>query len=491
MDIYRELLKKYDYIDNSNIKGFFIMNENSMIIWNKIQEYLNKCFSKINVQPVYYPLLVSNEHMQKEKSHLSNFSPELSWIYTPVKDDADVDADIDVDEEIIKVKQQNTYAIRPTSEAIIYPAMKNKIRSYNDLPKIINQWCSVVRWESSETIPLIRHRELLWQELHGFFATEKECNENVYRVLGFYETLYRDILAVPVILGKKTESEKFSGCDFSTTLEVYIPDLKRSVQAGTAHSLGNKFAKIFDLEYTDCEQKQKNVYQSSCGISIRAIGSMILTHLDIQEKKLVIPPNISRWQVVIVPCGMNENTKNTILEHCTMISKILLDNDIRSYVDIRNETVGYKLNDHECQGVPLRFELGKKDILNNKITICRVDHLKNKMEFVYGSNVETIGLYTKDLLKNIQQSLYTKAYNKMIQSITFVEELKEHNGCICVGFCGETKCEELINSKLNGYKCICIPFNDQIDKIVDTSKKVKCIGCDVLGDGFGLFSKTY
>src|SRR3989338_5455088 len=354
---YSEVVQKAELADYSQIKGFMIIRPNAYAIWEKIQEYFNSVMEKNKVKNAYFPLLIPESFFKKEAEHAEGFAPELAWIEKS-KDEEDGER----------------LAIRPTSETIMYDSYSKWIRSWRDLPLKINQWCNVLRWEVKQTRPFLRTREFLWQEGHCVYETEKECDKEVLDILNEYKKLCEEILAIPVVVGIKTKSEKFAGAYYTTTIESLMPD-GRALKMGTSHNLGKGFAKAFGIKFLDKNEKYQIPWQSSWGMSTRLIGSIILTHGD--DKGLVLPPKIAKKKIVIVPIIFKEKNAK-ITKKADEINKKL--SEFSSFVDSREEySAGWKFNEWEMKGIPIRIEIGPRDVEKKQVVLVRRDSGKKEI----------------------------------------------------------------------------------------------------------------
>lgn len=481
---YTQVITKGEILDYYDVKGCYILRPNGQFIWTAIKKWFNKEIEKIDVDECSFPMLIPKSHLEKEKNHINDFSPEVAWITKCG------------DEEL-----GEPVAIRPTSETVFYPSFSKWIKSHRDLPLKLNQWCNILRWELRGTMPLLRSKEINWQEGHTAFLTKEEADEEVLYVLNLYYMMYRDLLAVPVIKGLKTENEKFAGADYTTTVEGYIPESGRGIQAATSHSLGQNFSKIFDIKIQNEDNKNEFVYQNSWGMTTRSIGIAIMLHSD--NKGLVIPPWVSKIQVVIVPCGITikttKNEKENLMNQINEIYNILVESKIRAYVDDRhNVTAGFKFNHWEIRGVPLRLELGLRDIKKKEICVFqRHNNSKKIIKYEQESFSKTI----KKNLQEIHDDLFKKAYEVQQKNIKYVENFEEfskflNDKCLLMTpWCENTKCEEEIKTRsilykddnvvLSGAKSLCIPFE---------AKKLEnktCIICNGKCKRYTLFGRSY
>lgn len=486
---YTQVITKGELIEYYDVSGCYTLRPWAFAVWKEIRAWFDEQITSLGVDECYFPIFVSKHVLEKEKTHIADFAPEVAWVTKS--------GDSDLEEPI---------AIRPTSETVMYPAYSKWIRSHRDLPMRLNQWNNVVRWEFKHPQPFLRTREFLWQEGHTAFASQKEAEEEVFTILDLYSKVYTELLAVPVIKGKKTNKEKFAGSDFSTTVEAFISASGRGIQGGTSHHLGQNFSKMFEIVYEDPEtQEKKFVYQNSWGLTTRTIGVMIMVHGD--NKGLVLPPRVAKIQVVIVPCGISSSLKpeerEALEKSCTDLEKILRLSGIKVFCDLRdNYSSGWKFNHWELKGVPMRIELGPKDMKQNQLIAVRRDT---------GEKVplkrDLVEIHIKKLLEEIQQSLYQKA-EADLKSHTiicenwpkFVQKLNEKN-VILSPFCGEVDCEDKIKEDsakgdsaepgalTSGAKSLCIPF----DQPKSINPSTKCINpsCTNRPLNYTLFGRSY
>ncbi|MFC1755326.1 proline--tRNA ligase, partial [Thermoproteota archaeon] len=380
---FSQIIIKAELVEYTDVSGCYVYRPDSYEIWQKVQAFMDNEFRKRGVRNAYFPLFIPEKLLSKEAEHVEGFTPEVAWVTHTGSS-----------------KLAERLAVRPTSETIMYDSYKKWIRSWRDLPLKINQWCNVVRWEFKNPVPFIRSREFLWQEGHNVFATKQEVEKDVMEMLDVYADTYKEMYAVPVIKGYKSESEKFAGADFTTTCEVFLPNGK-AAQGCTSHNLGQNFAKAIGITFLDNDEKKKFPFQNSWGFSTRTIGIMIGMHSD--NKGLVLPPKVASIQAVIVPI-LFENTKDDVLKKCSEIKQELSD-DIIVMLDDREEyTPGWKFNDWEMKGVPIRIELGPKDIEKDQAVIVRRD--TGKKDFIKLSDLKkTIAAE----LEKMQKELYETA----------------------------------------------------------------------------------
>jgi prolyl-tRNA synthetase len=440
---YTQVILKSELADYAPVKGCMIFREHSYAIWEKIQEIFNQKIKRTGHRNVYFPLFIPESFLRREAKHFAGFTPEVAWVT--------MGGDTPLEERL---------AIRPTSETIMYATFAKWIRSWRDLPVKINQWCSVVRWETKATKLFLRTREFLWQEGHTAHATKEEADKEVMEILEAYKDVMENYLAVPVLAGKKTELEKFAGALYTTALEAMMPDGK-ALQMGTSHQLGQNFSKVFDIKFLDQEEKEQNVWQTSWGFSTRIIGALVMVHGD--DKGLVLPPKIAPIQVVIVPIPYKgaeaENIKNKTKEICEKLTNV----GIATVLDSRPEyTPGWKFNEWELKGVPIRIEVGPRDIKQKQIMLVRRD----TREKATVKEEEAVQAVTR-LLEEIQNSLFSKA-KKILEEDTitvktydeFKNVLKEKGGFIRASWCGGTTCEEKVKDE-TGATIRIVPFEKE------------------------------
>ena len=460
---YQQLVLKSGLIDYSAVSGCYILKPSSYQIWEKLQQEFDKKIKKKGVKNCYFPLLIPESLLKKEQEHVEGFSPEVAWVTQA--------GDSKLDEKL---------AIRPTSETIMYDSYKKWIRSHRDLPLKLNQWNNVVRWEFKHPMPFLRSREFLWQEGHTAFATKEEATEEVFDILNEYALIYENLLAVPVIKGKKSEKEKFAGADFTTSIETILPNGK-AIQAATSHYLGNNFAKAFDITFLDKQEKKQFVHQNSWGLSTRAIGIMVLIHSD--DSGLVIPPNVAENKIVIIPIAAEKDEK-VLKEAKKLESKLKKFNPI---LDNRDEySAGWKFSEWELKGIPLRIELGPKD-LEKKQAILVTRHDKKKTPVKLASIEKSVALS----LETMQKQMYDKAKEMLNHSIKPANnkkellEIIENKQLALMPWCNTIECEEKIKELTQGAKSINIPFEHQ--KNISGS----CPICSQPANCKALFGKSY
>lgn len=456
-DWYRQIILKGKLIDYYDVSGCYVLLPNAYTVWEHIQRYLQGEFNKRQIQNVYFPLFITKKNLEKEKEHIEGFEPEVAWVTRTgsknLKDEyTDSKGDEKVDE---KVDTASFIAVRPTSECAIYPTFSRLVQSYQDLPLKYNQWCNVVRWEFKDPLPFIRSREFLWQEGHTCHTTIMDSVVEMCDILDVYAACYGDLLAVPVIKGYKTKKEKFGGAAETLTVEGYIPVAGKGVQCATSHSLGQNFSKIFNIVFQDGRGDKRFVWQNCWGFTTRSIGVMLMTHSD--NHGIVFPPKIAPIQIVIIPIIFKDNKKQILDYAQSILNK--LSPAFRIHVDSRNYTPGWKHNHWEMMGVPLRIEVGPRDIKDNTLRyVTRLAAQKHDID-VSDQLVARLSF----ILNDIHHHLYERARTVLHDAIVSVTQIDEFadillNKKMCLApFCGGIQCEDLIK-ELTGAKSLCIPF---------------------------------
>ena len=458
---YTDIVIKAELADYTDTKGCIAIRPYGFAIWESIKDYADKKFKETGIENVYFPVLIPESLLQKEKDHVEGFAPEVAWVT-----------------EAGGEKLDERLCIRPTSETIISTMYSKWLSSWRDLPFLYNQWCSVLRWEK-ETRPFLRSREFLWQEGHTIHETEKEAQDRTIQMLEIYSDVSENLLAIPVIKGIKTESEKFAGAVSTYTIESMTHD-GRALQSGTSHYFGQNFTKPFDIKFQNRDGKEEYAYQTSWGISTRLIGSIIMAHGD--NRGLKLPPKVAPIQVVIVPIAQH---KEGVLEKVEELNK-KLSNKFRIKVDDRDKySPGYKFNYWEMKGVPIRLEIGPRDIENNKCILVRRDN-QEKIEV----SLEKLEDEISKLLEDIQKNMFEMCKNRMEEKTTVATNLEEfknamdkNQGFINAMWCGDEECENKIK-ELTGAKSRCIPFNQT--KISD-----KCVCCGKEAKDMVIWARQY
>ncbi|KAF2451342.1 prolyl-tRNA synthetase [Karstenula rhodostoma CBS 690.94] len=501
---YTQVITKGQMISYYDVAGCYILEPGSYAIWENIKAWFDTKIKTLKVRNAYFPIFISSDNLEREKEHLEGFAAEVAWVTKGGKSDL-----------------EKPVAVRPTSETAMYPHFARKIQSHRDLPLKLNQWNNVVRWEFKHPMPFIRSREFLWQEGHTAHLTQEQATEEVLQILDWYADVYQELLAVPVVKGTKTVNEKFPGADFTTTIEGFIPATGRGIQAATSHALGQHFSKMFNITVEDPAAKEAgksehvHVWQNSWGLTTRSIGVMILTHGD--NRGLVIPPRVAEIQVVIIPAGVTAKTspeaKEDLYKKVDQIKSDLESVGVRVETDLREGySPGFKFNDWEMKGIPLRIEFGPKDAEKGQVTTSRRD-IDDKTAARGETKIDDLKTAIPELLEKIQKDMLakaTKAYDEHRVQLTnwddFVPTLNDKN-VILVPHCEGDKCEDEVKAKsastalgdgvaedkqapAMGAKSLCIPF-DQPEGIKEG--ETKCINpdCKNFAKKWVLFGRSY
>ena len=448
---YTDVCIKAELIDYSSVKGCMIIRPYGYAIWENIQKIMDGMFKELGHENVYMPMFIPESLLQKEKDHVEGFAPEVAWVTHGGEE-----------------KLEERLCVRPTSETLFCDHFKNIVHSYRDLPKLYNQWCSVVRWEKT-TRPFLRSREFLWQEGHTLHATAEEAKAETEQMLKVYARFAREALAMPVVEGKKTDKERFAGAEATYTIEALMHDGK-ALQSGTSHYFGDGFSRAFEVEYTDKENKPVHPFQTSWGTTTRLIGAIIMTHGD--DNGLVLPPAVAPVQAVIIPIashkpGVNEKAEE-LYNRLKSVCRVKLDNS--------DQSPGWKFAEHEMKGVPLRIEIGPRDIENGCCVVARRDNYEK-------ITVSLDELETKipELLAAVHDGMYNKALEHregMTYDAVTLDELKDiadnKPGFIRAMWCGDRECEDILK-EVAGVTSRCIPFEQKelSDTCVCCGKKAK------------------
>ncbi len=458
---YTDIVIKADLADYTDTKGCIAIKPYGYAIWENIQKYADKKFKESGVKNIYLPVLIPESLLNKEQDHVEGFAPEVAWVTMG-------------GQEVLEER----LCIRPTSETMFSTLYSKWAKSWRDLPMVYNQWCNVLRWEK-ETRPFLRSREFLWQEGHTVHSTPQEAKERTIQMLNIYADVIENLLAIPTIKGKKTEKEKFAGAEDTYTVETLMHD-GRALQAGTSHYFGQNFSKPFNIKFQNKEGKEEYAYQTSWGISTRLIGATIMAHGD--NRGLKLPPKVAPIQAVIVPIAMQ---KQEVKEKVEELSK-LLGKKYRIECDTRESyTPGYKFNEWEMKGVPVRIEIGPRDIEKGECIFVRRDTFEK-----ITVKLEEIETKLGEVLENIQENMYNEC-KKNIEKRTsiaenlneFVEKINTNQGFIETMWCGKQECEDKIK-ELTGAHSRCMPFNQkQIGN--------KCVCCGAPAKIFMIWGRQY
>ncbi|XP_017281365.1 bifunctional glutamate/proline--tRNA ligase isoform X2 [Kryptolebias marmoratus] len=459
-DWYSQVITKAEMIEYYDVSGCYVLRPWSYSIWEAIKDFFDKEIKKLGVENCYFPMFVSQAALEKEKSHIADFAPEVAWVTRSGK-----------------TELAEPIAVRPTSETVMYPAYAKWVQSHRDLPIKLNQWCNVVRWEFKHPQPFLRTREFLWQEGHTAFATKEEAAEEVLQILDLYARVYEELMAIPVVKGRKTEKEKFAGGDYTTTVEAYISASGRAIQGATSHHLGQNFSKMFEIVFEDPKKpgEKQLAFQNSWGITTRTIGVLTMVHGD--NMGLVLPPRVACLQVVIIPCGITaslpEEEKEALLAQCSKYLSRLLGAGIRVKTDFRdNYSPGWKFNHWELKGVPIRLEVGPKDMQQKQCVAVRRD--SGAKVIIPEADVEKKLVV---MLEDIQNSLYKKASDDLKSHMVAADTMEkfqkdlDQGRIVQIPFCGQIECEDWIKKITTrdqdlepgapsmGAKGLCIPFS--------------------------------
>ena len=481
---YSQVIIKAELIEYYDVSGCYILRPNSYFIWESIQSYLDKKFKGQGVKNVYFPMFVRAKNLESEKEHVEGFSAEVAWVT-----------------HYGKSKLNEPVAIRPTSETIMYPTYSKWVKSHRDLPILLNQWTNVVRWEFKHPTPFIRTREFLWQEGHTAHKNKEENDSMVHKMIDIYEECYKDLLAIPTIKGVKSINEKFAGAEYTTTCETFIAENGRAIQACTSHSLGQNFSKIFNIVYED-ENKEKNfAWQSSWVFTTRSIGIITMIHSD--DQGLILPYKVAHIQVVIVPIFVKEKLRSEIIDFCKRVESELIEAGVRVYFDNRDSyTSGFKFNDWEMKGIPLRIEIGPSEV-QEKIfkTVRRVDSIKTSF------SIDKITENVNNELGKYHDIMYDKAYKKLHENIIIAKNWTEFMSSLNKGkvlktpWCEDQTCEDKVKEKsaiesrqasnedktLSGSaKTLCIPFKQDTLGCDDV-----CFHCGKKASKYVIWGRSY
>ena len=457
---YTDVVKKAELTDYSSVRGCMILRPAGYAIWENIQKELDRRFKEIGVENVYMPLFIPESLLQKEKDHVEGFAPEVAWVTQGGLDPL-----------------PERLCVRPTSETLFCDLYSNIIHSYRDLPKVYNQWCSVVRWEKT-TRPFLRSMEFLWQEGHTAHATAEEAEERTIQMLNVYADFCEQVLAIPMIKGRKTDKEKFAGAEATYTIEALMHDGK-ALQSGTSHNFGDGFAKAFGVQYTDANNKLQYVHQTSWGMSTRIIGAIIMVHGD--DSGLVLPPRIAPTQVMIIPINQK---KEGVLEMAQEI-KAALSEKFTVKLDDSNKNPGWKFSEQEMRGIPVRIEIGPKDIEAGQAVIVRRDN-REKTVVSLDNITEAVG----EILEKMQADMLAKATAHRDANTheahnweEFTDILTRKQGFIKAMWCGDRACEEAIKDE-TGATTRCMPFEQE--HLSDV-----CVHCGKPAKTMVYFGKAY
>jgi prolyl-tRNA synthetase len=460
---YTQVILRSELMDYSPVSGCMVFRPLSYAIWEIIQRATDELFKKEGIQNVYFPLLIPERLLKKEQEHVEGFAPEVAWVT-----------------EAGNTKLEERLAIRPTSETIMYESFSKWIRSWRDLPLKFNQWNSVIRWEFKHPTPFLRSREFLWNEGHTVYATKEEAEAERDIILGIYSKITREYLALPGIIGKKTDKEKFAGAIATYSIEHLLPDGK-AIQGPDFHLDGQNFSKAFEIAFLNKEGKREYAWQNTWAITTREIGVMVATHSD--DRGLVLPPKVAPIQVVIIPI-VDERSKDEVLNAAKGIAR-RLESVARVKLDDRDYyTAGWKFNEWEIKGVPLRIEIGPRDIKASQVILVRRDTLEK-----FAASMQDIEKVVTDTLDSVQSNLYSRAERFLRENTrraSSIKELKDllekKGGIIQVGWCGMRECEDKIKEE-TGAKITNLPLQAE--------RFEKCIVCGMESKETANVAKSY
>ncbi|MEA3318507.1 MAG: proline--tRNA ligase [Bacillota bacterium] len=457
---YTDVVTKAELVDYSSVRGSMIIRPYGYALWENIKDALDKRIKETGHENVYMPLFIPESLLQKEKDHIEGFAPEVAWV-THGGDE----------------KLQERLVVRPTSEVLFGEHYKNIIHSYRDLPKLYNQWANVVRWEKT-TRPFLRTLEFLWQEGHTCHETDEQAHEETVKMLNVYAEICENILAIPVIKGQKTEKEKFAGAKYTYTIESLMHDGK-ALQSATSHHLGDGFAKAFGIQFLNREGKQEYVQQTSWGFTTRIIGAMIMVHGD--DRGLVVPPRIAPTQVMIVPIAQH---KEGVLDFAYDL-KEKLAKTIRVGIDASDKKPGWKFNEYEMKGIPLRLEAGPRDIEQQQVVLVRRDTGEKLITPIEGLE-EKIQEVLEDIQKNLLEKARSHREEKTSVATTFEgfkEQIEQKGGFIKAMWCGDQACEDKIKEETSATSR-CMPFEQE--QVAET-----CVCCGNEAKHMVYWAKAY
>ena len=458
---YTDVVKKAELMDYSSVKGCMIFKPNGYAIWENIQKNLDAMFKETGVENVYMPMFIPESLLQKEKDHVEGFAPEVAWVTQGGLETL-----------------QERLAVRPTSETLFCELYSKIVQSHRDLPKVYNQWCSVVRWEKT-TRPFLRSSEFLWQEGHTVHATAEEAEARTVQMLNLYADFCEKYLAIPMVKGRKTDKEKFAGAEATYTIEALMHD-GQALQSGTSHNFGDGFARAFGIQYTDKENKLQYCHETSWGVSTRLIGAIIMVHGD--DSGLVLPPRIAPTQVMVIPI---QQQKDGVLDKAYDL-KDALSKDFRVKIDASDKTPGWKFSEQEIQGIPARIEIGPKDIEKNQCVIVRRD---TREKIVV--SLDEVNEKLAEVLETMQDDMLERAKTFLAGHINDAHDYNEFKaiaetkpGFIRAMWCGDEACENKIKEDTT-VTSRCMPFNDQ-EQISDV-----CVCCGKPAHKLVYWGKAY
>ena len=466
-DWYAEVVQKAKLADYAPMGGFIVTRPRGYALWEGIQDHLDEWFKATGSQNAYFPALIPESYLERESDIVEGFDPEVAWVTKGGHDDL-----------------EERLAFRPTSESIITPFMSEWVRSHRDLPLRLNQWCSVIRWEATETKPFFRTKEFLWQEGHTAHETEDEAWDETMTRLGQYERLMEEVLAIPVMRGRKPPHDKFPGAHTTTTIEALMPDGK-SVQSATSHYLGQGFAEAYDLVFTDADEEDRVAHTTSWGMSWRALGALIMTHSD--DQGFVAPPAIAPEQVVVVPIWQEDN-REEVLEYAEDVTEDLEEDGIRVELDDRDErNPGFKFNEWELKGVPVRFEIGPNEVEDEEVTVVHRPDGESVTE-----DRDDVAETTREHFDAVFDKLYEAAEENLEENVREAYEVPQilgtigqHGGYVKTPWCGDEACETVVKEEIAA-EIVMVPLDRDEEPVGD-----ECGVCGDEAEETAYFAKSY
>jgi prolyl-tRNA synthetase len=463
---YVDVVKRSELADDAPVRGCKVLRPYGYALWENMQARLDRRFKQTGVQNAYFPLLIPKSFMEREAEHVEGFAPEVAWVTRGGNSEL-----------------EEPLAIRPTSEAIICHMFAQWVQSYRDLPLLINQWCSVLRWENRPRA-FLRTSEFLWQEGHTCHATSEEAGARALQMLDVYRDFVETELAVPVISGRKSESEKFAGAVTTYTIEAMMGGKRWALQSGTSHYLGQNFARAFDIEFLDADGERKHAFSTSWGLSARTIGAIIMVHGD--DAGLKLPPRVAPYQAVVVPIWRKVDERAAVEEFVARVVGELEERDVRVFVDRRDDkTPGWKFNEWELRGVPIRIEVGPRDVAHAQTVVVRRD-TRDKQSVA----IDALGATVTTLLDAIQRDMFDaalafqRAHTHHVSSLAELYERAATNaGFSVAGWCGEAACEDRIKAESKA-SIRCIPFDQP-------EAPGECVGCGRSARELAIFARAY
>jgi prolyl-tRNA synthetase len=464
---YAELIRKAEVADYAPMGGFIVTRPRGYAIWERMQEELDERFKTTGAQNAYFPALIPESYLEREKEIIEGFDPEVAWVTHGGNEEL-----------------EERLAFRPTSESIISPFMAQWVRSHRDLPMKLNQWNSVIRWEATETKPFFRTKEFLWQEGHTAHETAEDAWEETMLRLEQYEEVYEEVLALPAMTGRKPDHDKFPGADTTTTVEALMPDGK-SVQGATSHDLGDTFAEAFEITYTDEDEVEKTAHTTSWGLSWRAMGALLMAHGD--DQGLVLPPTVAPEQVVIVPIW-GSDTQETVLQYASGMAAELDEAGVRVELDDRDErNPGFKFNEWELKGVPLRIEVGPNEVDDGTATLVH----RPDGEQLEVDRPNVVGAVEENLAE-VHEKLYDAAEQTLEENVRTADDPEEimgtigrYGGYVKTGWCGDEACEQVIKEKVAA-EIVMLPLDEDAGPVHDD-----CTICGDPAEETAYFAKSY